>query len=412
MNAVLEFLLALPALILLALALFLLLEVFGAFAAAAKDARKQSVNELSAQRGPVAIVIPAHNEGANITPTLEDVKNQMRPGDRLIVVADNCDDETAAFARAAGAEVLERNDATRRGKGYALQFGLDALKAERRENDLDAVFFIDADCRLGPDALDKTVAAALASARPAQALYLMNAPKSEDGGVSPLSPSPRHRVAAFAWLLINKVRMSGLAHLFGFTRLTGSGLALPWRLAAGLDLASGEIVEDLALTLQLMNEGAAPVLVADARVTSEFPLTDDAAAMQRARWEQGSMRLAKRQTARLLARGLRRGDLRALAMAMDLAIPPLTVFAALLFAALAGGAILLVFGITAPLIAAFAAFAVFAVGVIAAWIGFGREALPPAAIGAIIPYFLSKRKVYGARARQSTKSWTRTERDG
>ena len=38
----------------------------------------------------------------------------------VVVVADNCTDDTADQARAAGANVMVRNNAQERGKGYAL----------------------------------------------------------------------------------------------------------------------------------------------------------------------------------------------------------------------------------------------------------------------------------------------------
>ena len=44
--------------------------------------------------------------------------------DRLLVIADNCEDDTAIVAATAGAEVIERHDLARRGKGYALESGL------------------------------------------------------------------------------------------------------------------------------------------------------------------------------------------------------------------------------------------------------------------------------------------------
>ena len=75
-------------------------------------------------RGALAVLIPAHNEGEAVRPTIEDAQSQ-RAGDRIIVVADNCTDETATEARIAGAEVIERHDPYRRGKGYALDFGLE-----------------------------------------------------------------------------------------------------------------------------------------------------------------------------------------------------------------------------------------------------------------------------------------------
>src|SRR6266567_1760807 len=51
----------------------------------------------------LAVIVPAHNESYGIVPTLEDIKPQLKPGDRLIVVADNCTDDTAAVAASAGA---------------------------------------------------------------------------------------------------------------------------------------------------------------------------------------------------------------------------------------------------------------------------------------------------------------------
>jgi glycosyltransferase involved in cell wall biosynthesis len=56
------------------------------------------------------VIVPAHNESAGILPTIEDIKRQLSPGDRLLVVADNCSDDTAAVAAAAGAEVIARDD--------------------------------------------------------------------------------------------------------------------------------------------------------------------------------------------------------------------------------------------------------------------------------------------------------------
>jgi cellulose synthase/poly-beta-1,6-N-acetylglucosamine synthase-like glycosyltransferase len=78
---------------------------------------------VAAPRRPgadVAVLIPAHNESAGIEATLRCLQAQLRAGDRVLVVADNCDDDTAAVARDAGAEVIERIDAIHRGKGFAL----------------------------------------------------------------------------------------------------------------------------------------------------------------------------------------------------------------------------------------------------------------------------------------------------
>src|SRR5215831_6708425 len=92
-----------------------------------------------------AVLIPAHNEGAGILPTIRDVQAQLGPHDRILVVADNCTDDTAAIVQGAGVEVIVRADPARRGKGYALEFGVRHLSL----NPPDVVVIMDADCRLG-----------------------------------------------------------------------------------------------------------------------------------------------------------------------------------------------------------------------------------------------------------------------
>ena len=87
---------------------------------------------------------------AGLLPTLADIKAQLRAGDRLLVVADNCTDDTAAVAAAAGAEVIARNDPEKIGKGYALEWGLQHLSADPP----DIVIVIDADCRLSDNAIE------------------------------------------------------------------------------------------------------------------------------------------------------------------------------------------------------------------------------------------------------------------
>src|SRR5580704_15079974 len=58
----------------------------------------------------LAVLVPAHNEEAGVYSTLESINLQLTLTDRVLVVADNCTDNTASIARSAGAEVIERFD--------------------------------------------------------------------------------------------------------------------------------------------------------------------------------------------------------------------------------------------------------------------------------------------------------------
>lgn len=75
------------------------------------------------------ILIPAHNEASIILDTLERLRPLLSNDIRLLVVADNCSDETARLVRQAGQPVIERLDPDKRGKGYALAFGREHLRS-------------------------------------------------------------------------------------------------------------------------------------------------------------------------------------------------------------------------------------------------------------------------------------------
>src|SRR5450755_320912 len=90
-------------------------------------ARRHQAPPTAHRRGTVAVLIPAHAEAKGILATLNDIKPQLRPTDRLLVVADNCTDDTAATAASEGAEVTVRSDLAKIGKGYALDWGLTHL---------------------------------------------------------------------------------------------------------------------------------------------------------------------------------------------------------------------------------------------------------------------------------------------
>ena len=123
----------------------------------------------TAKRPEVAVLVPAHNEAGTLAATLARIRRQLRADDQLLVVADNCTDDTAAIARRCGAEVVERNDPQHRGKGYALAAGVNRLRHRAPE----VVLIVDADCNLEENAVDRLAAQVVHTRRPAQAIYLM-----------------------------------------------------------------------------------------------------------------------------------------------------------------------------------------------------------------------------------------------
>ena len=128
-------------------------------------------------RPTVAVLVPAHNESLGIRATLQTILPQLTNQDLLLVIADNCDDDTAAIARETGAMVVERQDLQRRGKGYALDFGLKFLANAPP----DVVIVIDADCIVGAGAVERIARLAISRGRPVQATYLLAQPVNPKG---------------------------------------------------------------------------------------------------------------------------------------------------------------------------------------------------------------------------------------
>jgi cellulose synthase/poly-beta-1,6-N-acetylglucosamine synthase-like glycosyltransferase len=122
------------------------------------------------------IVVPAHNEETQIATTVDSIRSVDYPADlfRVIVVADNCEDRTAAAAVGAGATALVRTDAERRGKGYALDH---AFNRSLADGFADAVIVVDADTVVSRNLLTAFAARFERGALAVQADYAVRNPR-------------------------------------------------------------------------------------------------------------------------------------------------------------------------------------------------------------------------------------------
>lgn len=351
------------------------------------------------RRPVVAIVIPAHDEALLIAATLHSLQPQLAAGDRLLVVADNCTDKTARIAAAAGAEVIERNDSGRRGKGYALDYGVRHLA----QNPPEVVLIIDGDCTASRGAIERLAKTCLATGRPVQAQYLMQAPAG--AGL-------RTRIAGFAWLVKNQVRPLGYFRLGLPCQLMGTGMALPWSGVSHAVLATGHIVEDLKLGIDLARAGMPPLFCPEARVSSCFPASAAGLADQRMRWEHGHLGMMLGVAPGLFATALARGNLPLLALALDLCVPPLALLVLLACMAFAGSAAWFAFtGAALPLWLATAALALSAAAVLLAWGRHGRGVISLRDMALAPLYALSKIPLYLKFVAKRQGEWVRTRRD-
>ncbi|SHH11772.1 glycosyltransferase family 2 protein [Massilia sp. CF038] len=385
--------------VLAALLLALPVAVFVLEVVLSLTARRSTGATLGAARAPLAVLVPAHNEGAGILATLASVRSQLIAGDRLLVVADNCSDDTAEQARGAGAEVLVRTDLVQRGKGFALDAGV----RELAKNPPTMVVVVDADCMLGPQALDTLAQRCAASGRPVQALYLMRAPGN--AGL-------KTRIAEFAWAVKNRARALGLARIGQPCQLMGSGMAFPWTLIEGAALASADLVEDLRLGLDFARARQAPVFCPEALVTSEFPINATGLQSQRTRWEHGHLAIMLRDGPRLLLEGLRARNAGLVALTLDMCVPPLALLVLVSLALGALGALIwAITGAALPWALALPAPLLLGLAVLAAWVRFGRTILSGRELAYAPVYALVKIPLYLKFVVQRQVAWVRSERD-
>ena len=354
-------------------------------------------------RPRILVLIPAHNESAVIGHTLTTLKPQLRPGDRVVVIADNCTDRTAEIAREAGCSVLERNDPVGRGKSYALDYAVRSL----REDMPDVFVVIDADCEVQRGGLEELAYAAFTTGRPVQASYLMELPPK---------PSPLQPIATLAFLIKNHVRPSGLDRLGLPCFLNGSGMAFPPSIMQKAAWASGKLAEDKWLTVELLLAGHAPLFCPYAKVTSWFPGQSAAGVTQSTRWLHGHLDCMMRQGPRLLWGALRQGRLDLFAILLDLLVPPLSLLLMLwvtaLFTTLVAGWLhtgWLHIG-WMPLIPVAAGGALVALSLFGVVVRFEVTGIAQSFKSAP-DYILSKVPIYAAFLLHREKNWVRTERD-
>jgi cellulose synthase/poly-beta-1,6-N-acetylglucosamine synthase-like glycosyltransferase len=393
MMTLLEILLSGFSLVLLMLVTILFAEVLFAMPRGREAAARQ------AGRRRLTVVMPAHNEASIIANTLHSLLQQLTKSDRLVVVADNCSDQTAAIAAAEGAEVIVRRDLNRRGKAYAVDFAVRHLEPD--PPDIDMV--IDADCRVATGSIERLVSLCARTARPVQAQYLMRA--GNNAGL-------KMRIAEFACTVRNLVRPAGLHRLGLPCQLMGTGMAFPWSSISSVRIANGNMAEDYKLGIDLARAGTPPLFCPDALVTSQFPASTEGVLSQRTRWEHGHIALLLNDAPRLFVHSLATLNVSSMALALDLCVPPLALltlqvitvwFVSVLFYAHTSARI--------PLGMATIAAVLLALSVLLSWGRYGRRIISLGSLALAMLYVLWKIPLYVKFWVARQRVWLRTRRD-
>jgi 1,2-diacylglycerol 3-beta-glucosyltransferase len=287
-------------------------------ASARRGAREPTAATTEGEPSSFVVLMPAHDEEGGIEAALRSLLACEYPRERLrpVVIADNCTDSTADRARRAGAEVWERTEPAKRGKGYALAWALERLW--RLQQPIDAVVVLDADCLVSPNMLAAMDRALRGGAPAVQVSYLVDNPGE--------SHASALRFAAFA--LIATVRPLGKQRLGLSCGLFGTGMAFRSDLLRSEPWSPTALVEDFDYHLRLVAAGQRVQFLPEAWVRSAMPASFAGSNQQQARWEKGKLQVIRRWSPRLIASGLARGDLNRAHAGFEQLIPPQSLIAA------------------------------------------------------------------------------------
>ena len=238
------------------------------------------------------VLIPAHNEAGVITGLIDNMARMDYPKELydVYVLADNCEDDTAAIARERGAKVLEfhkeREDEPT-GKSIVLQKAFSALHGY--EENYDAVFFFDADNLVDVTMFSEVNSQFLDSDDRTEVIQCYLGCKNKNG-----------LVALFYYMtytISNRFLQYSRQRLGLNCGIGGTGFAVRTRYLhqrGGWTVMS--LTEDTELQFAATLEGKRVLWNNHVRVYDEKPTKWSASLRQRIRWAQGHWFVAFRNT--------------------------------------------------------------------------------------------------------------------
>jgi cellulose synthase/poly-beta-1,6-N-acetylglucosamine synthase-like glycosyltransferase len=244
-------------------------------------------------RSRFLIAIPAHDEESGIVTTVQSCLAANYPPSlfKIVVIADNCSDRTAALAAGVGAGVIERFDPMRKSKGYAIEFLLETLVRSREFETLDGLVLIDADTTIDPDLLRHFDQGLHEGRDWIQCYYTVANPDQ----------SWRTRLMTYAFSLFNGVMLLGQDALGVSAGFRGNGMCFSTRGLRRRPWRSYGLVEDMEYSWTLRVAGERIAFQPDVSVQGVMPSSGgQAAANQRRRWEFGRSEIRKKYLTKLL----------------------------------------------------------------------------------------------------------------
>lgn len=243
-----------------------------------------------------AMIVAAHNEEVVIGKLIDSMQKLNYPKELydVFVIADNCTDKTAEISRKHGANVFERFNKDKRGKGYALEWMFDKLF--KMDDKYDAICIFDADNLVHEDFLKEINS------------KMLEGYKVVQGYIDSKNPNDSWIATSYSIAFWSQNRMFQLSrNNVGLSnQLGGTGFAIDTNMLQKLGWGATCLTEDLEFTCKLVSHGEKVGWAHDARIFDEKPLTLKQSWSQRKRWMQGFADVSSRYFFKLIKESIKK----------------------------------------------------------------------------------------------------------
>lgn len=361
--------------------------------------RRKTIPPATAPQIPrFLILVPAHNESLLIESCVRSLCALDFPADRrrIVVIADNCTDDTGIKAVSAGAECLVRFDRVNRGKPHAIAWALEELSA----SSFEMLVVVDADTVIDPRFLREVARVGPLRDIAVQGYHGVSNPRENAlTRMSTVFAAARYQ---FAFPLKQRAGLN--------VPMMGNGMCIGAAVLAKHGWNAFSICEDWELYLKLTDAGV-PILVAPkARVYSQEAQSLQQSTTQRQRWTAGKWMVLRASLPALIGNHRLRWQQK-LDMLAELTAPGPAVHLGVVI--LLGTAILAMHAPAAELLAAVLAFSVLRIALYtAAAIRSEPKPLQTCAAFLYLPFYTLWRLgiQVSALSMVGNKPWIRTER--
>lgn len=263
---------------------------------------KKKMKDVTNKEHSYALIVAAHNEETVISQMVKSL-NQLdynRDKYEVFVIADNCTDNTAKYAREAGAQVFERFNDTLKGKGHALEWMFD--KIYKMDREFDNICIFDADNVVSKNFLKEINKQHNKGYRVVQ------------GNIESKNPYDSWITTAYSisFWMTGKIFQQARYNVNMSCQLSGTGFSVAVPLLKELGWGATCLTEDMEFTAKLILNGEKVGWAHTAYVYDEKPLTLAQSWKQRKRWMQGHADVCSRFAWKLLVKAVKDRDMSAL----------------------------------------------------------------------------------------------------